>query len=166
MVYSHMDEKKLAYIEEVGLLLETSGMTRMAGRIFGYLLICDENAVSFDRIREVLDASKGSISTNLKHLTHTQFIEPVSFPGDRKTYYRVSHIPIGDIMNNRTELIKQFVRIFAKGYQLKTREDHVSEWLIESACFYTWMEEQIRDLTARWETEKNEIIQQHKEQYE
>jgi len=165
VVYSHMDEKRLAYIEEAGLLLETSGMTRMAGRIFGYLLICDEDAVSFDRIREVLDASKGSISTNLKHLVHAQLIEPVSLPGDRKTYYRVSHIQIGDIMKNRTELIKKFVKIFAKGYELKTRRDNVSEWLIESTCFYNWMDKQIMDLTARWETEKKDIIQKYKEEH-
>jgi len=160
-----MDKARLAYIEDAGLLLETSGMTRMAGRIFGYLLICDEDAVSFDRIKEVLGASKGSISNNLKHLTHAQLIEPVSLPGDRKTYYRVSHLQIGDIMKNRTDLINRFVRIFAKGYELKTRKDNVSEWLIEATCFYTWLAEQIRDLTTRWEIEKNVIIQKYKDEH-
>ncbi len=40
-----MRKKKLDHIEESGLLFEQTGMTRMAGRIFGYLLICDEDLI-------------------------------------------------------------------------------------------------------------------------
>lgn len=157
-----MDRKKLSFIEETGLLFESAGMTRMAGRIFGYLLVCDEDAVSFNQIQEILDASKGSISTNLKQLANTELIELVSIPGDRKTYYRASQIQIGDILKSRTGLMKSFADVFTKANELKTRKDDVSEWLVESSSFYEWMEDQLDEIMIRWENEKDEILKQKK----
>ncbi|MEX0928604.1 MAG: hypothetical protein WD266_03035 [Balneolales bacterium] len=155
-----IEETRLHYIEETGLLLEETGMTRMAGRIFGYLIICDEDAASFDRIREVLHASKGSISTNLKQLIQVGFIEPISLPRDRKTYYRLSPMNISDIMKARYGIIRKFVDLFIRGRELKTREDYVSQWLLESSSFYSWLEEQTDDMINRWERDKHQIIEQ------
>lgn len=155
-----MRKKKLNHIEEAGLLFEQTGMTRMAGRIFGYLLICDEDAVSFDQIREVLQASKGSISTNLKQLVQTGLIEQKMIPGDRKTYYRASQIHISEIMKSRLNLMEKFVDLFSKSRMLKSRDDDVSEWLHESACFYRWMEDRMEELMDRWENEKKEILEE------
>lgn len=158
-----MNQEKLKYIEEAGLLFESAGMTRMAGRIFGYLLICDEDAVSFNQIKEVLKASKGSISTNLKQLANTELIEMVSLPGDRKTYYRASHIHIGDILQSRTRLMKNFADIFSRANELKNRKDDVSEWLLESSSFYEWMEDQLEEIIKRWDKEKDKILEQKRE---
>lgn len=155
-----MNKEKLKHIEQSALLFEQTGMTRMAGRIFGYLLICDEDAVSFDQIRKTLQASKGSISTNLKQLVNTGLIEQTTFPGDRKTYYRASQMHIGDIMSRRLNLMEKFVNLFSQARKLKTREDDVSEWLHETACFYQWMEERMEELMDRWEQEKEEILKE------
>jgi len=152
-----MDSEKLQHIEDTALLFEQSGMTRMAGRIFGYLLICDRDAVSFDQIRHVLQASKGSISTNLKQLQQTGLIEQTTYPGDRKTYYRASRVQIGDITASRLNLMEKFAELFSKARELKSRDDDVSEWLRETAVFYNWMEQKMEEMMAEWETEKEEI---------
>jgi len=152
-----MDSEKLQHIEDTALLFEQSGMTRMAGRIFGYLLICDRDAVSFDQIRHVLQASKGSISTNLKQLQQTGLIEQTTYPGDRKTYYRASRVQIGDITASRLNLMEKFAELFSKARELKSRDDDVSEWLRETAVFYKWMEQKMEEMMAEWETEKEEI---------
>lgn len=152
-----METNKLQHIEDSALLFEQFGMTRMAGRIFGYLIICDEDAVSFDRIRETLQASKGSISTNLKQLLQTGLIEQTTYPGDRKTYYRASHVHIGDIMANRLNLMEKFVELFSQARELKSRKDSVSEWLLETAIFYKWMEQKMEEMMDEWESDKEEI---------
>lgn len=152
-----MNSEKLQHIEDTALLFEQSGMTRMAGRIFGYLLICDRDAVSFDQIRHVLQASKGSISTNLKQLQQTGLIEQTTYPGDRKTYYRASRVQIGDITASRLSLMEKFAELFSKARELKSRDDDVSEWLRETAVFYKWMEQKMEEMMAEWETEKEEI---------
>lgn len=152
-----MNSEKLQHIEDTALLFEQTGMTRMAGRIFGYLLICDRDAVSFDQIRHVLQASKGSISTNLKQLQQTGLIEQTTYTGDRKTYYRASRVHIGDITASRLNLMEKFAELFSKARELKSRDDDVSEWLRETAVFYKWMEQKMEEMMAEWETEKEEI---------
>ncbi len=152
-----MNNKKLQHIEDTALLFEQTGMTRMAGRIFGYLLICDEDAVSFNQIRETLSASKGNISTNVKQLLQTGLIEQATYPGDRKTYYRASHVHIGDITASRLNLMEKFAELFMKARVLKNRDDDVSEWLRETAIFYKWMEQKMEEMVDEWESEKEEI---------
>lgn len=111
----------------------------------------------------MLHASKGSISTNLKLLANADLIEPVSLPGDRKTYYRLTRIHVGESLKSRLIIFKKFRELFLKGKQLKNRKDEVSEWLIEAFCFYKWFEDRIDEITIRWEAEKMEIMNEFKE---
>ena len=154
-----MDKEKLAYIEETGLVFEGFGMTRMAGRILGYLLVCDKDEVSFDEIRKALHASKGSISGTTKLLINVGMVEQVSLPGDRKTYFRISRTKVGTILKSRISQFKTLSDTFSEGRRLKTREDEVSEWLNEISSFYKWVGHEIESIIDRWEDEKNEIIQ-------
>lgn len=155
-----MEQKKLTFIEESGLVLESFGMTRMAGRVFGYLMVCDEDAVSFEDIRKTLTASKGSISGTTKQLINAGLIEQVSLPGDRKTYFRVNQMHVGEILKARTHFFNEFATILSKGREIKTREDEVSEWLLEISTFYSWIRGEINKIIDRWEIEKDSIIQQ------
>lgn len=154
-----MDKEKLAYIEETGLVFEGFGMTRMAGRILGYLLVCDKDEVSFDEIRKALHASKGSISGTTKLLINVGMVEQVSLPGDRKTYFRISRTKVGTILKSRISQFETLSNTFSKGRRLKTREDEVSEWLEEISSFYKWVGHEIESIIDRWEDEKNEITQ-------
>jgi len=156
-----MNKDKLAYIEETGLVFEGFGMTRMAGRILGYLLVCDKDEVSFDEIRQTLHASKGSISGTTKLLINVGMVEQVSLPGDRKTYFRISRTRVGTILRSRISQFETLSDTFAKGKQLKAREDEVSVWLKEISSFYKWVGHQIESIIDRWEEEKDEIIQKN-----
>ena len=153
-----MDSEKLAYIEESGLAFELFGMTRMAGRIFGYLIVSDKDVVSFEEIREALKASKGSISGTSKNLIHVGFIEPVSLPGDRKTYFRISRHDAGRMLKQRTALFLKFGDLLDRGRALKGREDSVSEWLLEVSSFYRWMVDEVEIVTEKWEKAKETYI--------
>lgn len=134
-------------------------MTRMAGRILGYLLICDKDAVSFDEIRKALNASKGSISGTTKLLVNVGMVEQVSLPGDRKTYFRVSRTKVGTILKQRVSQFAKLAKTFDKGKELKDREDDVSDWLTEVAAFYKWVGNEIEVIIDKWEEKKDEIIQ-------
>lgn len=161
-----MDKDKSTYIEETGLLLEKLGMTRMAGRIFGYLIVSDEEQASFDQIRKALQASKGSISGTMKQLLQIGMVEAVSLPGDRKTYYRLSKMKIEDILRSRMSQFNAFADILAKGEALKSEKDEISDWLIEASTFYRWVGGQIDEIITKWEAEKEEIIKEFNKHYE
>jgi DNA-binding transcriptional regulator GbsR (MarR family) len=155
-----MDDQKLTYIEETGIVFEQFGMTRMAGRIFGYLIVSDKDAVSFDNIKEVLNASKGSISGTTKLLINAGLVEPVSLPGDRKTYYRPNRMKVGGILKERIQLFTKFADVLTKGRNLKSREDEMTDWLLEISTFYNWIGDEIDKIIEKWEVEKEEIIKQ------
>ncbi|TVQ68183.1 MAG: hypothetical protein EA360_00530 [Balneolaceae bacterium] len=157
-----MDKEKLEYIEEAGLAFELFGMTRMAGRIFGYLVVSDQEVVSFEQIRETLKASKGSISGTTKNLIHVGFIEPVSLPGDRKTYFRISRQKAGRILKERTALFLKFGSLLDRGRALKAEEDRVSDWLLEISSFYKWMVHEVDMVTDKWEMVKEGYMQKMK----
>ncbi|MCH8557967.1 MAG: hypothetical protein LAT84_09100 [Balneolia bacterium] len=150
-----MDNNKLNFIEESGLFFEKLGLTRMAGRAMGFLMICDRDAVSFDDIQQALGASKGSISGTMKMLLHSGLVDAVSLPGDRKTYYRISRKRVGEMLRSRMKLFEAFSELLLKGNSLKEKTDETTEWLDETARFYSWIQTEIGELIDKWE-EKNQ----------
>lgn len=76
------------FVERVCLCMEAEGMPRIAGRIFGFLLI-HEGAFSLDELADRLQVSKASVSTNARQLEQIGLLERVSMPGDRRDYYRM-----------------------------------------------------------------------------
>lgn len=153
-----MNSEKLSYIEELGIFFEQLGMTRMAGRVFGYLIVSDQSEVSFEDIRRTLEASKGSISGTTKQLIAIGFIEPLTKPGDRKTYFRISNMNVGTILKSKIDMFTKFSLILKKGNELKTKEDNVSDWLNEISSFYDWLGVEIDEMLDRWEVEKKQIL--------
>jgi len=78
------------YVEEVAEGFARMGLFRMAGRVIGWLLICDPPHQSLVELGEVLQASKASISTSTRSLEQLKLIERVTFPGDRRDYVRIA----------------------------------------------------------------------------
>ena len=62
-----MNARTVDFIERMGLALESDGLPRIAGRIFGLLLV-SEDARSLDDLAAELRVSKGSVSTNARLL--------------------------------------------------------------------------------------------------
>lgn len=83
-----MHESVAEFIEKMGLVLEGEGLPRIAGRLFGFLLVHPES-FSLDELAEQLQVSKASISTNARHLEQHGILERTSEPGNRRDYYRM-----------------------------------------------------------------------------
>lgn len=74
------------FIESMGVLWESEGLPRIAGRIFGYLVVQPEPC-SLDDLAVGLGVSKASISTDARRLEQLGLVSRVSRPGDRRDYY-------------------------------------------------------------------------------
>lgn len=77
------------FVEHVGRWWETGTGSRAAGRILGWLMICEPSHRSAGELVDQLDLSAGSVSTQLRLLESLQFVERTTFPGDRATYYQL-----------------------------------------------------------------------------
>lgn len=83
-----MHESVQSFVERMGLMMESEGLPRIAGRIFGYLLV-HEGAFSLDELAERLQVSKASVSTNARLLEQFGLVERTSAPGDRRDFYQM-----------------------------------------------------------------------------
>jgi DNA-binding transcriptional regulator GbsR (MarR family) len=77
------------FIEEMGRFYESMGVPRIGGRIAA-LLIASQVPLSAEEIAKRLHVARSSVSTNIALLQNRGAAEPVTFPGDRLTYYRFS----------------------------------------------------------------------------
>lgn len=145
--------ERSAFVEETGILFESMGMTRMAGRILGFLMVTDKEMVSFDELTQVLQASKSSISTNVKALIQIKFIKPVTNPGERKTYYMLSHdISWSDIFNSKLKELNSLISVFNKALSLRAnKNDKPAQWVDKAMEFYEWMGKEFPKLMEKWE---------------
>ncbi len=141
------------YIENIGLLMESLGATRMAGRILGYIFVTDKEEVAFDELVDVLKASKSSISTNIKSLINLGYVRTVSLPGDRKTYYSLTHeMPWADGIRQRLKHLQIVQKSFEQAIGLRVRKsDKTSQWLQKGVDFYAFMNQEIQHMIDKWE---------------
>jgi DNA-binding transcriptional regulator GbsR (MarR family) len=74
----------------MGLTWQRTGGSRMAGRILGWLLICDPPEQSAAELAEALQASAGSISTHTRQLIGMRLVEKVARRGERRAWFRIA----------------------------------------------------------------------------
>ncbi len=77
------------FVEQMGLVAEADALPRIAGRVFGYLLLADAPQ-SLDEIAAALGVSKASVSTDARLLLERKLVERACRHGDRKDYYRIA----------------------------------------------------------------------------
>lgn len=148
------EEKK--FIEEVGIVFEQTGLPRMAGRIFGWLLISDPPYQSPAELAEVLMASKGSISTITRFLLQLGLIERFIIPGERHDHFRLRQDGLKRTMRRGLEdEIKMFRQLAEHGLELIGSKASLSrQWLEEMRDSYTFLEREFPVLLERWEKQQ------------
>ncbi len=149
------ESEQQQFIEAVGLSFEQAGLPRMAGRILGWLLICDPPHQSPGELAEVLQASKGSISSMTRLLEQLGVIERLSLPGERRDYFRIRSESWAALFKRRMELVSNFRQLADRGLELLS--EHTPEQrqrLDEMRNMYAFFEYEVPRLLERWEQER------------
>ncbi len=78
------------FVENLGLLVEElTDLTRMSGRILGWLMTSDTPGATMPDLTEALHTSKSAISTATRQLIQAGLIERRSVPGQRRDVYQL-----------------------------------------------------------------------------
>ena len=143
------------FVEEVGIVFEQTGLPRMTGRIFGWLLISDPPHQSTEELTEALMASKGSISTTTRLLIQIGLIERFCLPGVRHNYFRLRsnawHHLIGHGLEDEIKIMRQLADHGLELLSDKTPPNR--KWLEEMRDIYAFLEQEFPILIERWEQE-------------
>jgi DNA-binding transcriptional regulator GbsR (MarR family) len=150
-----LDRQTADFIDRMGLALESDGLPRIAGRIFGLLLV-SEDCRSLDDLAAELRVSKASVSTNARLLEQRGVLERNSRPSDRRDYYRVPPELFAHTMAQRLASWQRFHEaIGAARTSLPIRSRRVLERLEEYDAAYAFMSQVIRDAMVRWRATRN-----------
>lgn len=148
---------ELAFVEEFALAMERLGLVRMTGRVIGWLLVCDPAEQTFGQIAEVLQASKGSISTALKFLTTAGWVVKRSKPGDRRDYYTVRPGAMADLVRQQSVQYASFAETVGRGVDLlEDAPAERSERLRDMHELFSWLAEEMPAMMDRWDRSRRD----------
>jgi DNA-binding transcriptional regulator GbsR (MarR family) len=110
-----MTPEQAAFVEEIGQFLGSSGMTPMAGRMWGWLLICDPPEQSALDLAAALHASRGAISGTARLLTTAGMIRRTRRRGDRREYFSAPPGALQALLAGAGASFRQFRQITENG---------------------------------------------------
>jgi hypothetical protein len=144
------------FIEEMGMFFERTGFPRMAGRIWGWLLVCDPPEQTAAQIAEALQASRGSIST-MTRLLEIWGVERIGVSGKRSGCYRIKAGSFVKLLHTEAGMFSEMRRLAERG--LKSLQDEpveVGERLREGRDLFAFVEKEYPLLIEKWKEQRQE----------
>jgi DNA-binding transcriptional regulator GbsR (MarR family) len=145
----------LKFIENIALYYEAYGIPRIAGRMFGLFLLTT-TPLSAEQIAESLNASLSSISTNVRALIANGWIEKITFPGDRTTYYQFLPTAWENVMERRRQGIAPLKVLAEQMHAALPPEHPAREQLGEMSEWASTLMEHYETLIAAWRAKKKQ----------
>jgi DNA-binding transcriptional regulator GbsR (MarR family) len=147
-------KEMISFVEDMGIIYEEMGLYRMAGRVIGWLLICDPPYQSPKELADVLGASKGAISTIIRWLVNSGLIEKIGIPGHRSSYYQIKSGAWLEITKTKTAFHKHLRKLAGRGLNLiNNQSDESKKRLNEMHALQAFFEREIPLLLKRFEKE-------------
>ena len=112
------DARVQDWMERLAILLERDGLPRMAGRIFGWLLVCDPPEQSMEELAAAVQGSKASMSTMTRLLVSAALVEKVRLPGARCDAFRIRPGQWRQLWRSRMQLVDEATRLTGRGLAL------------------------------------------------
>jgi DNA-binding transcriptional regulator GbsR (MarR family) len=140
----------------MGLRYEEDGLPPMAGRVAGWLLVCDPPHQTAGELAEVLGASAGSVSSMTRLLIQCGLVERVAVPGQRAATFRIRpQVPL-EIMRRWLDGQTRKREILEGGLAaLADAPPHQRERLEEQHRFHRFLEREVPLLIDRFERESS-----------
>jgi DNA-binding MarR family transcriptional regulator len=143
------------YVERVAGMLAGAGLPRMAGRIWGFLMICDPPEQTAGAIADALHASRGSISSMARLLETAGLIRRTTRRGDRREYLSMPPGSIVAILESRLPSTAAWRMLAEDGlHLLADRPPESRARLEEVRAVYAHMERELPAMIERFKAER------------
>jgi DNA-binding transcriptional regulator GbsR (MarR family) len=143
------------WVEQLAILLERDGLPRMAGRIFGWLLVCEPAEQTSEDLARAVQGSKASMSTMTRLLVDAKLVRRERRPGTRRDVFRVLPGQWQEMWRARMAMVSEITLLAERGMQLLARRAPESQArLVELHAQYRFVERVFPEVLARWEQER------------
>lgn len=133
------DERLLEWAEQVAMHLARDGVPPIAGRILGWLMVCDPPEQSAGQISAAIGASRASLTMNMRLLTGMGFLTWRTRPGDRTMYYRMADDAWQAVVRQQVAGIASFLDITRQGLDLVGPDDERAARVRQAHATFAWM---------------------------
>jgi DNA-binding transcriptional regulator GbsR (MarR family) len=137
----------------MGDFFDRLGQPRIAGMLFGYLLICEPPEQSAAQLQRAVAASSGSVSTMLRLLQGVGFVERRGETGGRRLWYRVAPGAFSRVLTLRMQLVTELRKLAEIGLAETESQAGLGERLREMRDCYAFFEKEFPALMERYQTE-------------
>jgi len=145
------------FVEEMGQFLASLGMTPMAGRMWGWLLICEPPEQTAAEIAEALHASRGAISGTARLLANAGLVRRATRRGDRREYFSAPAEALDAMLMSAAALYRQMRQIAERGLAaIADRPPDSKSRLEEFRDVMGFVEVEVPRVIARFLAERNE----------
>jgi DNA-binding transcriptional regulator GbsR (MarR family) len=143
---------ELEFVERVAQRLAQSGLPRMAGRMWAWLMICEPPEQTAGDVATHLRASRGSISGTARLLETAGLISRITKPGDRREWFRVPPSGMVGMMALQQPVLSAYRQLMDEGLELlRDRPASSRERLRETRQLYAFFEREYPLLLARFQ---------------
>ena len=123
MISIQLTEPQKILIEDYGQIIEQSGLSPVASRIYALLTVVNRPELSFQEIQSALNISKSVTSTSLNTLMLLGHVNAKTILGDRKRYFYAELEKWKDGTKRRLENLEKMANILLEIEKQKTKED-------------------------------------------
>ncbi|MFI6426859.1 GbsR/MarR family transcriptional regulator [Promicromonospora sp. NPDC050880] len=137
-------DQLMRWVEQVATFcVEEWGLPPITGRVLGWLMICDPPEQSAGEIADTIQASRASLTSNMRLLTAIGLVRKVRRPGDRTAYYRIEDDAWHKVVERKLDSLSAFGDIADEGFALVGRDGAGRIKAAQESL--TWL----RDIAAR-----------------
>jgi len=145
------------FIEDMGIRYEEEGFPPMAGRLAGWLLICDPPHQTAGELAEVLGASPGSISNMTRLLIQCGMVERIGVPGQRLASFGIKTGAAAEVMSTYLEKTRAMRELLERGLRIvRNKGESVQTRLRDQRDFHVFIERELPPLLEKWRREHRE----------
>jgi DNA-binding transcriptional regulator GbsR (MarR family) len=152
-----MENDRLAFVEDFGIMFERLGSTRMLGRVWGALMVADPPEMTADELAEVLKASRGSISQATRQLIELGVVQRINKAGIRRDFYKIRPNAWQEAMRREEHSIVAMQQLFKRGLAAMEGTSCEARRPLEESIAFTefWLTE-LGAIFERWEAHKEQ----------
>ena len=148
-------KQEIRFADEMGLLFHSQGFPRIAGRVLGWLLVCDPPEQSLTDLTVTLEVSKASASTAARMLLHLGLAERALAGRTRRDYIRLNEDAGVRIFRTRTAFLAELRHTTERGLELLQGAPAARRSRLERMRrFWAFLEREMPRLLEQFEAEE------------
>ncbi|MGW8527644.1 GbsR/MarR family transcriptional regulator [Nocardiopsis sp. NPDC055824] len=131
---------------------QSQGRPRTEGRIVGYLLLADREAVSAEEIADGARVSRGSVSQSVRRLREMGFVEMVGAPDSRSRLVAMDEDVWGGFLRNERSYLRRQRDLAASALErLPSLSPPARNRLRNMHDYMSWLDDYHDTLLSHWE---------------